>query len=123
MQSYSFDILRPIQAEILRRGHQVAWFIAGSEVTEKQLKPDEIRLKTVAEVKAFNPIAVFVPGNIVPDFFPGAKVQVFHGLEYKKQGHFDIRGFFDLYCILLSLFCLCISIGISICFDKYGLKL
>ena len=49
-------------------------------------------------MKSYKPIAVFVPGNIVPDFFPGIKVQVFHGLEYKKQGHFVIRDFYDLYC-------------------------
>ena len=37
----------------------------------------------------------------MPDFFPGVKVEVFHGLandETGKKGHYRIRGLFDLYC-------------------------
>jgi CDP-glycerol glycerophosphotransferase (TagB/SpsB family) len=98
MQPYSYEILRPIQQEIIRRGGEVAWFLAGADVNPSSLTKEERCLTSVEEVKAFNPIAVFVPGNIVPDFFPGAKIQVFHGLEYKKKGHFAIREFFDLYC-------------------------
>lgn len=98
MQPYSFDILRPIQKEIAQRGGESAWFLAGKDVSKSSLKTDEKLLSSVQEVKDYNPIAVFVPGNVVPDFFPGAKVQVFHGLEYKKKGHFAIRKFFDLYC-------------------------
>jgi CDP-glycerol glycerophosphotransferase (TagB/SpsB family) len=62
------------------------------------LKSDEYLLHSVDEVKRFNPKAVFVPGNWVPDFFPGVKVQIFHGLGIWKKKHFNIRGFFDLYC-------------------------
>jgi CDP-glycerol glycerophosphotransferase (TagB/SpsB family) len=50
----------------------------------------------------YNPCAVFVASNNVPDFFPGIKVQLFHGFNAQKRdenkGHFRIRGFFDLYC-------------------------
>lgn len=97
-QPYSYGILRPLQKEIRQQGGEVAWFINGASVTADQLSDGECVIKTVADVKAFNPIAVFSPGNVVPDFFPGVKVQVFHGLEWKKKGHFVIRGFFDLYC-------------------------
>jgi CDP-glycerol glycerophosphotransferase (TagB/SpsB family) len=34
----------------------------------------------------------------VPHFFPGAKVEVFHGFDAGKPRHIYIRGFFDLYC-------------------------
>lgn len=97
-QPYSFAILRPLQTEILSRGDKVAWYLNGKNVSIDSLNNDEKSLTSVEEVKTYNPIAVFVPGNIVPDFFPGIKVQVFHGLEYKKQGHFVIRDFYDLYC-------------------------
>lgn len=97
-QPYSFAILRPLQTEILANGGEVVWYLNGKNVSLSSLNDDEKYLTNVEEVKRYNPIAVFVPGNIVPDFFPGIKVQVFHGLEYKKQGHFVIRDFYDLYC-------------------------
>ncbi|EWS98488.1 CDP-glycerol:glycerophosphate glycerophosphotransferase [Pseudoalteromonas sp. SCSIO_11900] len=97
-QPYSFAILRPLQEVIRARGDIVYWYIRQEDIAKQNLLKDELQLLSVEEVKAFNPRAVFVPGNIVPDFFPGIKVQVFHGLEYKKKGHFSIRGFFDLYC-------------------------
>ena len=97
-QNYSFEILRPLQLAIRQRGDECAWFVEGDKVNIENFIDDEIRLSTVAEVKNYNPVAVFVPGNLVPNFIPGLKVQVFHGLEYKKKGHFRIRDFFDLYC-------------------------
>jgi CDP-glycerol glycerophosphotransferase (TagB/SpsB family) len=97
-QPYSFAILRPLQDAIKAKGDLVYWFVRKESVAAQNLLKDELQLFSVDEVKAYNPSAVFVPGNIVPDFFPGVKVQVFHGLEYKKKGHFSIRGFFDLYC-------------------------
>jgi CDP-glycerol glycerophosphotransferase (TagB/SpsB family) len=100
-QVYSLAILRPLQKVILERGDAVAWFFDSPDAGATHLRPEEKRLFTVAEVKAFNPQAVFVPGNVVPDFFPGIKVQVFHGLasdETGKKGHYRIRGLFDLYC-------------------------
>lgn len=93
---YSFEILRPLQRAIRARGDQAAWFVHG--IASPPLTPDELRLETVAAVKQFKPDAVFAPGNWVPDFFPGLKVQVFHGFGIEKKGHFRIRGFFDLYC-------------------------
>jgi CDP-glycerol glycerophosphotransferase (TagB/SpsB family) len=53
-------------------------------------------------VQRFRPDAIFAASNWVPQFFPGAKVQVFHGFSVDKRsperGHFRIRGLFDLYC-------------------------
>ena len=97
-QNYSFEILRPLQKEIRRQGSKVHWFVAGCEVEMNNFSTDEVVLNSVDEVIEFNPLASFVPGNIIPRFIPGIKVQVFHGLEWKKQGHFVIRDCFDLYC-------------------------
>ncbi|RTZ95826.1 MAG: CDP-glycerol--glycerophosphate glycerophosphotransferase [Deltaproteobacteria bacterium] len=99
-QLYAFSILRPLQEAIRQRGDDAAWFVVGPLAS--YLKPDERLLETVADVKEYNPEAVFVAGNVVPDFFPGIKIEVFHGFHVHKRssdrGHYRIRGFFDLYC-------------------------
>jgi CDP-glycerol glycerophosphotransferase (TagB/SpsB family) len=98
---YGFPIVRPLQTEILKRGYKVAWFVE-NEASKKKLKPSEKLLNTVQEVLDFKPDAVLVASNDVPHFFPGIKVQLFHGFSVNKRskdkGHFRIRGFFDLYC-------------------------
>jgi len=74
---------------------EVRWFL-GKNVQNQQLLG--ITLTTNEEVHEFNPDVVLVPGNVVPDFWPGIKVQIFHGLGEEKKGHYRITGFFDLYC-------------------------
>lgn len=99
--TYAYPILRPLQDEIRRRGDEVAWFLEPS--CPDKLFPDERRLHTIDEVKQYDPLAVFAPGNFIYDFFPGVKVAVFHGYPMKKRiekidDHFTIRGWFDIYC-------------------------
>jgi len=99
-QVYALAVLRPLQESIGRRGGRAAWFFDGPGA--RYLREGERRLRDVGEVRAFDPTAVFVPGNLVPDFFPGVKVEIFHGFSVGKRserrGHFRIRGLFDLYC-------------------------
>jgi CDP-glycerol glycerophosphotransferase (TagB/SpsB family) len=99
-QIYALSILRPLQEAVRRGGGQAAWFFDGPGAD--YLRDDERLLESVERVRAFDPIAVYVPGNSVPDFFPGIKVEVFHGFSVGKrsdnEGHFRIRGLFDLYC-------------------------
>ena len=95
-ERYALAILRPLQAAIRRRGDRAAWFFDGPGAAD--LNADEQLLSTVAEVKAWNPAAVVTSSNAVPHFFPGAKVEVFHGFDAGKPRHIYIRGFFDLYC-------------------------
>lgn len=103
-QDYSFPILRPLQDAILLQGNEVKWFIYGNEIHTHYLTKSEQRLANITEIIDFNPHAVFVPGNVVPSFIPGLKIQIFHGLpstKKKKNGqlyHYIIRGMFDLYC-------------------------
>jgi hypothetical protein len=103
-QNYGYAILRPLQAEILRRGGEVRWFLVGDEINAAYLATSETALASMQEVKRWQPDAVFVPGNTVPRFIPGLKVEVFHGFAAGKSyggsedAHFAIRPCFDLYC-------------------------
>ena len=103
-QNYSFAVLRPIQKQILARGDECIWFVEGNKVDHQFFSATERVVKNVTEVIHYRPDAVFVPGNIVPSFIPGLKIQVWHGLpssKAKKNGqlyHYIIRGMFDLYC-------------------------
>ena len=93
---YSFAVLEPLQACIQEHGFgEVAWFTAS--LAERYPVPGRV-LTTTGEVEAYNPDAVLVPGNAVPHFWPGLKVQVFHGLDDEVQGFYRLAGLFDLYC-------------------------
>jgi len=98
-QPYAFAILRPLQEEIKKRGDDVAWYFDGPGA--KYLREDEKQIHSIEEVIKYNPRAVFTSSNIVFDFFPGVKVQMFHGFSVNKRseekGHYRIRGLFDLY--------------------------
>jgi len=97
-QDYSFAILRPLQTAARQRGHKVAWLIAG-DASQSLLEPGETHCADVAAAVAFKPDAAFAPGDRIPGFIPGLKVQVFHGLNEDKRGNqYPERGLFDLYC-------------------------
>jgi CDP-glycerol glycerophosphotransferase (TagB/SpsB family) len=94
-ERYALAILRPLQAAIRARGDEAAWFFDGPGAQD--LHADE-RLLSVRQVRAWRPLAVITPSNAVPHFFPGVKVETFHGFDAGKPRHIYIRGFFDLYC-------------------------
>jgi CDP-glycerol glycerophosphotransferase (TagB/SpsB family) len=97
-QDYSFDILRPLQAKALQRGYDVRWLVVG-DASPEILKPDSHRLVSISEAIDYRPVAVFAPGDRIPGFIPGLKVQVFHGINEDKRGtSYPERGLFDLYC-------------------------
>jgi CDP-glycerol glycerophosphotransferase (TagB/SpsB family) len=93
---YALAMLRPLQAAIRARGDEAAWFFDGDGWQE--LGPDETRLRSVDEVMRWNARAVLSPSIRLPHFFPGVKVQIFHGFDAGKPRHIYDRGFFDLYC-------------------------
>ncbi|MDH5423510.1 MAG: CDP-glycerol glycerophosphotransferase family protein [Gammaproteobacteria bacterium] len=100
-QMYCYPILRPLQEAIIKRGDKVAWFI--HNIPDMLTEADGPRLETIEAVQEYNPIAIYVPTNWIPDFFPGVKVHVFHGFDVGKrantrQSASRIRGMFDLYC-------------------------
>ena len=101
-QAYAIPILRPLLDEIERRGDKGAWFLE-STCAPDALRQEDLRLYSREEVREWNPIAVFAPGDYTYDFFPGVKVMVFHGFPINKRSdardvHFRIRGWYDIYC-------------------------
>ena len=100
-QSYSIPIGLPLQEEAEKRGFTVQWFCDEPETQEAFLDTQRL-LQNIADVIAYQPEVVLVATNEVPDFISGLKVQIFHGFSVGKRsetkGHFNIRGFFDLYC-------------------------
>jgi hypothetical protein len=98
-QNYSFAILRPLQDLALQQGHLVKWLLVGNDISSVFLKDNEQALETFSDAVVYSPDAVFAPGDRVPSFIPGLKVQVFHGLNESKRGNiYPERGLFDLYC-------------------------
>jgi len=97
-QDYSFAVLRPLQTVALQRGHEVRWLLLDA-VTKSLSEPGEVVLPDVKSAVKYDPVAVFAPGDQVPGFIPGLKVQVFHGLNEDKRGNiYPERGLFDLFC-------------------------
>jgi len=97
---YALPILRPLAAAAEARGLRVGWVVP--RALAPHLHPEEQRLTSLQAVRSFAPDVVYSAANWVPAFLPGRKVQVFHGFNAEKRepgrGHFNLRGFFDLYC-------------------------
>lgn len=97
---YALPVLRPIAKAAIKRGDDVRVFVPSRLV--RYLQSGEQRLTNARAVREWRPDSVISASNWVPHFFPGLKVQVFHGFNVDKRsesrGHFRIRGLFDLYC-------------------------
>ena len=96
--SYSYPILRPIEAELKKRGCEVVWFVRQGSEAEQFTHSLEHSINTIEAAKDFDADALIAPGNNIPSFFPGIKVQVFHGFNSGKKNTLKVRGYFDLYC-------------------------
>jgi len=92
---YAFGILEPLANELKARGFEYIWYVPKEIESEFKLK--EAYTTSIKELESFKSDAIFVPGNSVPYWLRGVKVQVFHGLAGEKKGHFRIRDYFDLY--------------------------
>lgn len=81
-------------------GFSLKWF-SGMEEPKNYFPENGDLIATVEEAIDYNPNFVLAITDTVPDFFPGLKVQIFHGFPANKRkgtDQFIIRGFFDLYC-------------------------
>lgn len=93
---YAFGILEPIQQVLKEKKFEYLWFVKGPILNKFPFK-NEPHTSNMEEVKAFKSDSIYVPGNEVPYYLRGLKVQIFHGFAGEKKGHFRIRHYFDLY--------------------------
>ncbi len=93
---YAFSILKPLADELKNRCFDYVWYIP-KELTSKFPYRKEPIESNIKEIESFESDMIFVPGNDLPWYLRGVKVQIFHGLAGEKKGHFRIRGYFDLY--------------------------
>ena len=93
---YAFGILEPIMRVLKEKGFEYLWFVK-EPIRDKFPFKNEHVTSEMIDVIAFKSDAIFVPGNEVPYYLRGLKVQIFHGLAGEKKGHFRIRHYFDLY--------------------------
>ena len=96
MNPYSFGILEPVMKVLKERKYEYIWFVRG-EIEHKFPFKEEKYTTKIKDLITFKSDAIFSPGNEVPHYLRGVKIQVFHGLAGEKKGHFKIRSYFDLY--------------------------
>lgn len=94
--AYSFEIMRPIMNVCKQQGDAYLWFITPKLKTLFPFKEEPVT-QSIQELMAFKSDSIICPGNEVPHYLKGLKVQIFHGLAGEKKGHFKIRHYFDLY--------------------------
>lgn len=94
--NYAFGIFEPIKTVLEAQGHDYIWFISEKIINDFPYKND-IFTTSISDLETYKSDVIFAPGNEVPYYLRGLKVQIFHGLAGEKKGHFRIRHYFDLY--------------------------
>lgn len=94
--NYAFGILEPIRAYLAANEHDYIWYVNPKIISDFPYA-NEPHTSAISDLVLYASDALFVPGNEVPHYLRGVKVQVFHGFAGEKKGHFRIRHYFDLY--------------------------
>ena len=94
--AYAFGIMEPIMQVLKQNNDEYLWFLA-ERLKGKFPFPGEPYTYDLEELVEWQSDAILCPGNEVPHYLRGVKVQIFHGLAGEKKGHFRIRHYFDLY--------------------------
>ncbi len=93
---YAFSILKPICDELKKRKIEYIWYVPSNILSFFTYKREPFT-SDIRDIEFFESDMIFVPGNDLPWYLKGLKVQIFHGLAGEKKGHFRIRDYFDLY--------------------------
>ena len=101
--SYAFEILKPLADEGGKRSYRLLWYFL-PQLEKKFPFKNQNYTTSLEEAMKYQSDVILVPGNEVPHFLRGVKVQIFHGFAGEKKGHFRIRNYFDLYLTQGSYF-------------------
>ncbi|PID90682.1 MAG: CDP-glycerol glycerophosphotransferase [Bacteroidetes bacterium] len=97
-QKYALNILHPLALEAQEQGdYDILWYLDGRHIEQFPYANDFKHTTSMQEAADFMPEAIFAPGNIVPYYLSGVKINVFHGYAAEKGDQFQIRGYFDIY--------------------------
>jgi len=94
--AYAFGILAPIRDVLKTENNAYIWYIQPKLLAGFPFK-NEAFTTSIFDLQLYKSDVIFVPGNEVPHYLRGVKVQIFHGFAGEKKGHFKIRHYFDLY--------------------------
>lgn len=95
---YAISILEPIQVEVNRQGvDETLWFVDARNISDFPLKDKVSYTNSIQEVYDYSPEVIFCPGNIIPYYLPGVKIEIFHGYASEKKDHWVIRRYIDTY--------------------------
>ena len=95
---YAVSILEPLQDEVCRQDDlEALWFVDARNIADFPLKDRVEWTGSIQDVFDWHPDAIFVPGNIVPFYLSGVKVEIFHGYAAEKSDHWVIRRYLDAY--------------------------
>ncbi|MEA3317769.1 MAG: CDP-glycerol--glycerophosphate glycerophosphotransferase, partial [Bacteroidota bacterium] len=74
--AYAFGILKPLYDELIKENHEVLWYVASKIYNKFPFKDACNYTNSIQEVHEFSNEVIFVPGNEVPHYLRGLKVQV-----------------------------------------------
>lgn len=94
---YAFGILEPLGRELKKRGDDILWYVPETLINQFPFREIYNASTSIRDCIKFHSDVIFVPGNEVPHYLRGVKIQIFHGFAGEKKGHFRIRHYFDLY--------------------------
>ena len=86
--NYAYAILGPIQEQLKLKRDAFIWYVPKEKIAAFPYT-SEPYTSEIADLVEFNSDAIFVPGNEVPHYLRGLKVQVFHGLAGEKKRSFQ----------------------------------
>ena len=77
--NYAFGILEPIKVYLDKKKYDFLWYVSDKIIQDFPYKTEHYT-SSISDLVNFQSDAIFVPGNEVPHYLRGLKVQIFHGL-------------------------------------------